>query len=157
MSRSSLQGTPWHSEYLKTNDETRRHKTRCIYYKKGNCEKRYIKCPGSAHCGAYRETVNGSNKVFVISNDLLQPKEKIEKINNKVTSDDFVKLFKSSGNKYKGTLTVKIENEQPRKYKTSEIPNDAILFDKGYNCGVGDRFKIDDISILVINNKLEKR
>ena len=39
----------------------------------------------------------------------------------------------------------------------SEIPNDAILFDKGYNCGVGDRFKIDYISILVISNKLEKR
>ena len=141
MSRSSLQGTPWHSEYLKTNDEVRRHKTRCIYYNKGNCEKRYTKCPGSAHCGAYKEKNIGSNKVFVIKSNLLKLQEKKESTNDRITSDDFVKIFSSSG----------------RKYKTSEVPNDAILFDKGYNCGVGDRFKIDDISILVISNKLEKR
>lgn len=50
-------GTPCHVGYMKSND-TRRHKTRCVYYCKENKQCKYymFKCIGSAICEKYRES-----------------------------------------------------------------------------------------------------
>ena len=53
-----MTGTPWHLETLKmSEDDDRRHKSRCIYYYKANknCKRLNLKCPGSAHCDHYKE------------------------------------------------------------------------------------------------------
>ena len=64
MERKKLPDSPWHIGYTKKKEnDPRRHKARCIYYdnktkicisaKSSYCG---VKCGGSAHCGAYRET-----------------------------------------------------------------------------------------------------
>lgn len=53
-----MSGAPWHIEVLKK-DETddRRHRSRCIHYKKSNqfCNHYIGRCGGSAHCQYYEE------------------------------------------------------------------------------------------------------
>lgn len=53
-----MSGSPWHIEVLKK-DETddRRHRSRCIHYKKSNqfCNHYIGRCGGSAHCQYYEE------------------------------------------------------------------------------------------------------
>ena len=64
MDRKRLPDSPWHIGYTKKKEnDPRRHKARCFYYDNstGNCasgKSRYcgIRCGGSAHCEAYRET-----------------------------------------------------------------------------------------------------
>lgn len=157
MGRSSMQGTPWHYEYLKSeNEDTRRNRKKCIYYKNGMCEKKFIKCNSTIHCEDYRENKKYSTKKIIIGNTLLNKNKETTRQLRKMTNKEYVELFKSSGKKYKGYLTVKIENEQIKKYKTSEIPNDAIIFNEGYKYSVGERFELNGLSILVYKNKLEK-
>jgi hypothetical protein len=58
MGVNQMTGTPWHLETLKmSEDDDRRHKSRCIYYYKANknCKRLNLKCPGSAHCDHYKE------------------------------------------------------------------------------------------------------
>lgn len=58
MGVNQMTGTPWHLETLKmSEDDDRRHKSRCIYYYKANknCKRLNSKCPGSAHCDYYKE------------------------------------------------------------------------------------------------------
>ncbi len=59
---SELTGTPWHVEKLTRNEgDERRHKSRCIYYRKKDsyCKYQYIECTGSRYCRYYeaKETV----------------------------------------------------------------------------------------------------
>ena len=151
MGRSSMQGTPWHYEVLRlSQDEERRSKNKCIYNKKGNCKIKTMKCTGVTHCEYYKEA---SSKLTISPELIPQKKERIVH-NKELTEEDYNKLFSSTGIEYSGSLTVQIENEPLKKYKTSEIPNDAAIFDKGYECGIGDRFEVSGISILVIKNKL---
>lgn len=56
-----LPDVPWHIGYpKKAEDDPRRHKSRCIYYKNGQCTSictAYCNthCPGSSHCTVYKE------------------------------------------------------------------------------------------------------
>lgn len=53
-----MTGTPWHVDILrKEEDDTRRHRTRCSYYRKEGefCSRMVSRCPGSAHCKYYSE------------------------------------------------------------------------------------------------------
>ena len=51
----SISGVPWHIETLKmSEDDERRHKSRCIYYDAGSCDIN-IKCYGSTTCKHYKE------------------------------------------------------------------------------------------------------
>ena len=53
-----MAGTPWHLETLRmSEDDERRHKSRCINYKKPTKTCKVLKrtCPGSAHCEYYKE------------------------------------------------------------------------------------------------------
>lgn len=53
---SELTGTPWHTEkMLRKEGDPRRHRSMCIYFEKESeyCEKRFMKCVGSAHCDYY--------------------------------------------------------------------------------------------------------
>ena len=53
--------TPWHIGYAKKEeDDPRRDKRRCIFLEKGRCTNGQsgafaMRCPGSSHCGQYRE------------------------------------------------------------------------------------------------------
>ncbi len=54
---SELTGTPWHVEKLTRNEgDERRHKSRCIYYRKKDsyCKYQYIECIGSRYCQYYK-------------------------------------------------------------------------------------------------------
>lgn len=57
-----LPDTPWHLGYTKKEpNDPRRHKSRCIYLKNGECHcgtsgAYTLKCPGSSHCICYAET-----------------------------------------------------------------------------------------------------
>lgn len=59
---SKMPDTPWHMGYPKKQEEDpRRHKSRCVFYKKGTCscvksDCFAIKCFGSSHCTCYAET-----------------------------------------------------------------------------------------------------
>ena len=55
-----LQGTPFFIETLQSNDDKRRHQSRCIYFISDNkfCTYRSTKCTGSAHCTVYKEGLN---------------------------------------------------------------------------------------------------
>lgn len=58
-----ISGTPWHVSSLKMNeDDTRRHRSRCVYYKQKTKECAFFfgKCRGSTHCDAYREVLKSS-------------------------------------------------------------------------------------------------
>lgn len=64
LARNKLPDSPWHIGYTKKKeDDPRRHKARCFYYDNstgicasGDSRYRGIRCGGSAHCEAYRET-----------------------------------------------------------------------------------------------------
>ncbi len=59
----SLQGVPWHIEKLHRKEgDQKRHRSRCVYYDRGECEKSVI-CGGSAHCSNYREKALQSRSV----------------------------------------------------------------------------------------------
>lgn len=94
-----MTGTPWHVETLKmSEDDERRHKSRCIYYCKSNknCNRRRnFKCPGSAHCNYYKEdptriravpSTQSSNSVYrprtavAAANQIKAPKANVSKI-----------------------------------------------------------------------------
>ena len=52
-----LTGTPWHVEKLTRGEgDERRHKSRCVYYRKPDsyCKYQYIKCSGSRYCRYYK-------------------------------------------------------------------------------------------------------
>ena len=58
MGVNQMTGTPWHVETLRMDeDDTRRHKSRCVHYQKTNkyCTKQKRTCPASAHCDYYKE------------------------------------------------------------------------------------------------------
>lgn len=55
---SQMEGTSWHVGYIKMSEnDTKRHKSRCKYYNKEECDYYNYKCPGSSHCSQYRELV----------------------------------------------------------------------------------------------------
>ena len=63
---SELTGTPWHVEKLTRNEgDERRHKSRCIYYRKKDayCKYQYIECAGSRYCKYYKaKEIEDNNK-----------------------------------------------------------------------------------------------
>ena len=53
-----LTGTPWHVDrYTREEGDSRRHRSRCIYYRKEDsyCRQELGRCRGAAHCDFYRE------------------------------------------------------------------------------------------------------
>ncbi|WP_294242020.1 hypothetical protein [Pseudobutyrivibrio sp.] len=78
---SELTGTPWHVEKLTRNEgDERRHKSRCIYYRKKDsyCKYQYIECRGSRYCKYYK--TNEIEGVSVNADAQVKKKETIEKI-----------------------------------------------------------------------------
>ena len=58
----SLEGVPWHTEFLKVSeDDERRHKNKCIYYNNGKCTLN-IYCYGSSRCKHYKTKPISENK-----------------------------------------------------------------------------------------------
>lgn len=55
MGVNQMTGVPWHLETLHSNDDIRRHKSRCGYYCDGYCRYYCDSCRGSAHCDRYDE------------------------------------------------------------------------------------------------------
>ncbi len=51
-----MSGTSWHIEQLKkSEDDDRRHRSRCIHYERKRCHLYCGNCLGSSHCRYYRE------------------------------------------------------------------------------------------------------
>lgn len=59
-----LEGISWHKEFLhKKEDDPRRHKYRCIYYRvDGSCRYRLDQCTGSSHCTHYKDAIIEAEK-----------------------------------------------------------------------------------------------
>lgn len=84
---SELTGTPWHVEKLTRNEgDERRHKSRCIYYRKKDsyCKYQYIECIGSRYCQYYKakeiEEVSWDTNATVKKKDIT---EKISDVDGK--------------------------------------------------------------------------
>lgn len=78
---SELAGTPWHVEKLTRNKgDERRHKSRCIYYRKKDsyCKYQYIKCIGSRYCQYYKaKVVKEDNKNTDVAISKKEVKDKL--------------------------------------------------------------------------------
>ena len=61
MGKPKTPDTPWHTTYLRMNsNDSRRHKSRCVYYKNNKCYCENLvwcrkKCRGSSQCMKYKE------------------------------------------------------------------------------------------------------
>jgi len=76
-----LTGTPWHVEKLTRNEgDERRHKSRCVYYRKPDsyCKYQYITCSGSRYCKYYK--AKEIEELPQYNDTPVNKKEEIEKI-----------------------------------------------------------------------------
>ena len=61
MGKPKTPDTPWHTTYLRmSSNDSRRHKSRCVYYKNNKCYCETLvwcgkKCRGSSQCMKYKE------------------------------------------------------------------------------------------------------
>lgn len=87
---SELTGTPWHVEKLTRNEgDERRHKSRCIYYRKKDsyCKYQYIECMGSRYCQYYK-----AKKIEETSADIDVPVKRKD-ITEKISDAEGKKLY----------------------------------------------------------------
>lgn len=109
-----LPDTPWHVGYAKKDeDDPRRHKARCIHYRKGICMSTrsnysHEKCGGSSHCSDYSESYKDYEKLLeskkTVDEIARENREKYRKSVKKRKSE-FIK--KSNAYAYKSTDTLK--------------------------------------------------
>ena len=87
MGLNQFTGSPWHIERWHSDDEKRRHRSNCIYFRKDDhyCKCNRIPCYGSAHCTDYKEhnddiqskpTVNNKDKIKSASSDVISQAKK---------------------------------------------------------------------------------
>lgn len=62
MSLKNISGTPWHVGFGDKCKDSRRHKSKCIYYQNGYCSFRVQNCIGSSHCKCYENFKGKANK-----------------------------------------------------------------------------------------------
>ena len=92
--KRKLTGHPWHVEFLKMDEnDTRRHKKRCVYYSQNNsCRKNCGACIGSSHCPYYKESgakQSGKKKIKDC-----QPSKKKSKAANQPSEKQIEKMLR---------------------------------------------------------------
>lgn len=130
-----MTGTPWHIEkYTREEGDSRRHRSRCIYYRKGDayCCKVVDKCIGSAHCRYYKEQFKDT--ISIKDKTLNQPK--------KISSYEGYKLFPR--NSY-------VQHTKYGTGKVQKIDTGKITIDFG-----SQGQKCFDLELCIKNNLLKK-
>lgn len=97
-SLNQMAGTPWHIErYAREEGDRRRHRSRCVYYRKGDshCEYSFSRCCGSAHCSHYCEDAN--KKVTMITKPKAETMHKTPKKSNKSSDRKVSEITLTSG------------------------------------------------------------
>ena len=82
MNQRTIQGTPWHMGFgdRKKEDDPRRHKVRCVYFRhydaesdmENYCLKSHKYCKGSAHCTKYSESLKINTAGTIENKDMLE-------------------------------------------------------------------------------------
>lgn len=108
---------PWHVGYAKKDeDDPRRHKARCIYYKDSECQCRIFKayygrrCPGSSHCDHYSETQLELSEKENIYQQEIERKKRAEKVKQSYIDRKFGLL---KNNKKRIAKKLKLGSECP--------------------------------------------
>ena len=93
--KRKLTGHPWHVGFLKmAEDDTRRHKRRCIYYVRENCCRKCGICVGSSHCSFYKESaVKQSSRQQINQQQINQQKIDQQKIDQQQIEELLRKIF----------------------------------------------------------------
>ena len=141
MGISHMQGTPWHVEGMNLNEgEDRRHRSRCVYYNNHRCTSLGRKCIGSSHCPIYEE-----KKI----NNRYQARSTYNRAIKKVTIEKTI--F--------GNFKVKFlaDNEIGNYVIGDNINSNAPIVKEVYNHEIGERFKMNDEEILIVDKKLYKK
>lgn len=127
-----ISGTPWHIETLKmSEDDERRHKSKCKYYDNGKCTIN-INCYGSSRCKNYRVKLDKINKIK----------------NNTSSKEEIFGTFKLKNLKTKELIEYKIGKN---------IYNNHILIDVVKNRNQNSIFIYNDDKYKIVSKNLYKR
>ncbi len=142
MGLNELTGVPWHVETLRrSEDDQKRHRSRCKYYKKGRCLKYNFRCFGSAHCDVYEEK---NNKTVVVSN--------VKTNNNNTTKKKqptgYFKVMFLDDNKI-------ITRIIGRKSEGDYIIYNSPLVKEVIKNEVGSVFKINEVKVKIIEKNIK--
>lgn len=140
MGISQLQGTPWHVENLKMNEEdTRRHKKWCVHNNDGFCELLDRACVGSKNCEKYEYNENYEKKSHELKDDCLS------------YNIDYKKYLK-------GRFTLEYEDGSRELYVIgSTVKCDAPIIDYILNTKLKDSFEYNGENIKVVMKKIKYR
>ena len=142
MGANRMTGTPWHVEVLhKSENDERRHKSRCIRYNGGYCTFYSDRCTGSSHCRYYQE-VNDipSNNAY---KNQPQPNGKTIGLNSKVKIYDLSK-------KETFSCTLVEGNGDLSKASEFKISLDSALAQKLIGCNVGSTIVVNSYRYQVL-------
>lgn len=100
-----LPDTPWHIGFTKKKEsDPRRHKSKCIHYRSGNCNYGKLAvygkiCPGSAHCKYYAENKTQQNLVRLKTETIEEQQLRIKEQKNNSNSQDVKNNNKTKANR----------------------------------------------------------
>lgn len=141
MGISHMQGTPWHIEGMNLNEgEDRRHRSRCIYYNNHKCTSLGRKCIGSSHCPIYEEKPMDNRYQKRTTYNKPIKKAMVEK-----------QIF--------GNFKLKfLEDNEVGSYIIGDnINSNAPIVKEVYNHAIGEKFKMNDEEILIVDKKLYRK
>ena len=133
---SQLEGTSWHVGYIKmSEDDERRHKSRCKYYDDGFCDYNINKCRGSSHCQHYREISLEKKEKTKLKEEIKMP------IDNSFLSGKFIVYY--------------LDDKEIVHYQIGKNINaNAPLTKEVYNCDVNKIFELNGSKIKLIKKEL---
>ena len=139
---SKLSGTPWHTEFIKMNEnDFRRHKSRCKYYinEYDHCSYYSQKCIGSSHCLYYKEL---QNKTLNNEKNIKQKKSTNSIVNKNELHGEFKILY--------------IEENEQVKYLVTDDIKKTPLFNEVLNRNKGDIFELNNVKMKIIWKNIYK-
>lgn len=135
MGVGKLQGTPWHIETLKKDDD-RRHKNWCIHYKNGYCDYYERDCNSSKNCDNYVDNENHETKHIINKGKY-------------VTKNYYDKQY------LQGKFTLEFEDGTRTRYTIwKDIDIDAPIMEKVLKSKFNDEFEFNGEKVKIINKKI---
>lgn len=135
----SLEGTPWHIETIRMNEnDSRRHKKWCKYFKNGFCSYNLSNCYSSKECN------------FYVYDSAKQPKKNSYRYSkNSIKNNNKTNL--------KGKFTLKFADGIVETFCIGEnINQNAPILEKIITCKIGKEFDYNNEKIIILSKKIRK-